>query len=294
MDQNGLAGLKSHSALVGSNPDLVQASGGNTSYKNGSCMWVKGSGFRLKDAHIQNIFAEIKLGSLTAKQIADKHDFSDYLCNEILPSIETNFHLMLEGNFVTHLHSLGAISLGISSELTQSRLNNSEIRIVPYARPGVDLANAIYKIEGFQDHTLLLRNHGVIFTARTLEEIEKKINTFENNVELIFGELEKSEEFPSWVEILVSGVLTPDQAVFLGPKPFIESNSPSEKSVSINSFGELLFPSYFSKDRIEMAYFYSRVAKLVEKKTRICYLSSQEVESLLNWDREKKRIQMAN
>jgi rhamnose utilization protein RhaD (predicted bifunctional aldolase and dehydrogenase) len=134
----------------------------------------------------------------------------------------------------------------------------------------------------------------VIFTSRTLEEIERKIVTFESTVQLIFGELEKSEEFPSWVEILVSGVLTPDQAVFLGPKPFIESNSPSEKSVSINSFGELLFPSNFSKDRTEMAYFYSRVAKLVEKKTHISYLSSQEVESLLNWEREKKRIQMAN
>jgi rhamnose utilization protein RhaD (predicted bifunctional aldolase and dehydrogenase) len=248
----------------------------------------------LKDAYIKNIFAEVELGSLTAKQIADKHDFSDHLCNDILPSIETNFHLLLKDSFVTHLHSLGAISLGISSERTQSRLNNCEVRIVPYAQPGVNLANAICETEGFQEHTLLLRNHGVIFTSRTLEEIERKIVTFESTVQLIFGELEKSEEFPSWVEILVSGVLTPDQAVFLGPKPFIESNSPSEKSVSINSFGELLFPSNFSKDRTEMAYFYSRVAKLVEKKTHISYLSSQEVESLLNWEREKKRIQMAN
>jgi hypothetical protein len=42
-----------------------------------------------------------------------------------------------------------------------------------------------------------------------------------------------------------------------------------------------------------MANFYVRVAKLIEKKSLVSYLSIAEVDSILDWDKERLRIAMA-
>ena len=286
MELEQLAELKDHSVFVGSNPDLVQASGGNTSWKNGSTLWVKGSGKRLKDAHAEGVFSMINFEALTQNEIADSQDFSALVSNSTSPSIEANFHILIKNNFVTHLHSLGAISISVSSENVRSKISDSGISFVPYGRPGVDLAKAILKTDNFQDH-------GVIFSDSSCSQIENKVQIFESMIKNLFEKVEQEPLLPNWVEILVSGVLTPDEAVFLGRKPFVESEIPMTESVSINSSGKLLFPEKFSQDRIEMASFYVRVAKLIEKKTHVTYLPMEEVESLLSWDKEKTRIAMA-
>ena len=81
--------------------------------------------------------------------------------------------------------------------------------------------------------------------------------------------------------------------MFLGGKPFERSEKVLLNSVGINSNGELLFPEGFTSDRIELARFYVRVAKLIERKTQINYLPEKEVHELLGWDKEKIRIAMA-
>jgi hypothetical protein len=53
------------------------------------------------------------------------------------------------------------------------------------------------------------------------------------------------------------------------------------------------FPEGISQDRKDLALFYVRVAKLIEKKAEINYLTDTEVASLLSWDKEKVRIAMA-
>ena len=80
---------------------------------------------------------------------------------------------------------------------------------------------------------------------------------------------------------------------FLGKSPFIASEEVIGESIAINKSGNLLFSEGLSKDRIEMAHFYVRVAKLISKKTIVSYLPNTEVESLLGWDKEIKRIEMA-
>jgi rhamnose utilization protein RhaD (predicted bifunctional aldolase and dehydrogenase) len=293
MDHDRLTELKRHSVHIGSNPNLVQSSGGNTSWKNGKEIWVKSSGKRLKDAHRENIFSKIGFGTLGQNQIIQCEDFSDYLLDGVSPSIEANFHILIENDFVTHLHSLGAIALGVSDIALRLNIPEMGICFIPYHRPGVDLAKAILETKNFQENILILQNHGVIFSKPTSSKIETEIEWFESTVKKLFGDVEQYQHFPNWIEILVSGVLTPDEAVFLGRKPFIESETSVEQSVSINSAGQLLFPEGFSPDRIEMAQFYVRVAKLIEKRTSVSYLPIEEVDSLLGWDKEKIRIAMA-
>jgi len=293
MDPAKITKLRDHSVFVGSNPDLVQASGGNTSWKSTSTVWVKGSGKRLKDARSGDIFSVIKFDSLTEDEIATCHDFSTLASNSIPPSIEANFHILIKNEYVTHLHSLGAISLSVSDESIRAKALNSDISFVPYCRPGVDLAQAIRKTINYQKNILVLQNHGMILSDSSCLEIEKRLELFEKSIRNLFESLTEVPQFPDWIEILVSGVLTPDQAVFLGKTPFAKSDSPLIDSISINYSGELLFPQNLSSERIEMAHFYVRVAKMISKKTQVNYLPSSEVESLLGWDKEIKRIEMS-
>ena len=293
MESDRIAELKAHSVRVGSNPDLVQASGGNTSWKSDKTVWVKGSGKRLKDAVSEDIFSSINYAALTQDEVLTSEDFSNLILNDISPSIEANFHIFLGAHFVTHLHSLGSIAIGVATRSYEYRNLNRDVRFVPYARPGVELVNAIYRTEGFADNILILQNHGVIVSDQESFEIENKIEKLERDIQEYFEKIPQNDSFPSWIEILTSGVLTPDEAVFLGAKPFVKSDEPFPNSVGINSNGELLFPDGFSRDRTDLARFYMRVAKLIERKTQVDYLPEKEVHELLGWDKEKIRIAMA-
>lgn len=293
MESDRIAELKAHSVAVGSNPDLVQASGGNTSWKSDKTIWVKGSGKRLKDAVSEDIFSSINYAALTQDEVLACEDFSNLILNNISPSIEANFHIFLRANFVTHLHSLGSIAIGVTTRSSEYRSFNHEVQFVPYARPGVELVNAINRTEGFASSILILQNHGVIASGQKSSEIENKIEKLEKNIHEYFEKIPENDSFPSWIEILTSGVLTPDEAVFLGAKPFVKSEESLPNSVGINSNGELLFPNEFSTDRTDLAKFYMRVAKLIEKKTQVNYLPEKEVHELLGWDKEQIRIAMA-
>ena len=293
MDTDRLAELKMHSVRVGSNPDLVQASGGNTSWKSDKTVWVKGSGKRLKDAISNEIFSSINYAVLTQDEVLACEDFSSLISNAIPPSIEANFHIFLQNKFVTHLHSLGSIAIGVAASNSEFKIFDENVCFVSYARPGIELVNAISRTDGYENKILILQNHGLIIPGQNSLEIEYKIEMFENQISRYFAKIPQSESFPNWIDVLTSGVLTPDEAVFLGGKPFERSEEVLLNSVGISSNGELLFPEGFTSDRIELARFYVRVAKLIERKTQINYLPEKEVHELLGWDKEKIRIAMA-
>jgi rhamnose utilization protein RhaD (predicted bifunctional aldolase and dehydrogenase) len=293
MSLDKLRELREHSIKIGSDPDLVQASGGNTSWKSNKTLWVKGSGKRLKDAASEDIFSSINYEALTEDEMLACEDFSNLISNGIRPSIEANFHIFLRNSFVTHLHSLGSIAIGVASRNSEFRTDYENIRFVPYARPGVELVNAIRRTDDYENKVLILHNHGVIIPGEDCLEIENKIEIFENQILRYFAKMPQNVSLPNWIEILTSGVLTPDEAVFLGEKPFLKSEEVLLNSVAINSIGELLFPKLLTSDRIELAKFYVRVAKLIEKKTQVNYLPEKEVHELLGWDKEQIRIAMA-
>ncbi len=293
METGRLAELKAHSFKLGSNPDLVQGSGGNTSWKSDRTVWVKGSGRRLKDATSEEIFSSINFTALSTEDILLTQDFSKLTSNDISPSIEANIHIFLRSPFVSHLHSLGSIAIGVSERNYEFKTLYENVIFVPYARPGTELVNVISRIEEHEIKILILQYHGLIFSGQESGEIESKIEMFEHQVSEYFTQILHNEELPNWIDILTSGVLTPDEAVFLGETPFTKSEEALANSVGINSKGELLFPGKFSVDRVEIAKFFTRVAKLIERKTSINYLSKSEVHDLLEWDKEKIRIAMA-
>jgi rhamnose utilization protein RhaD (predicted bifunctional aldolase and dehydrogenase) len=281
--------LIAHSVKIGTNLDLVQASGGNISYKQDGQITVKASGKRLKDAASKNIFVTLDISNLNEDLILSTENFSYLSQGELAPSIETNFHILLQNKFVTHVHSIGAIAVGVSPGLARHFINmwhQLNLKIIPYVRPGIALAQQIIKVQDFQKSQLLLQNHGIVVSGNSFQEIEDFLDAFEAEVLRIIENLPTSESNPTWVEILTSGVLTPDEAVFLGESPFVSSEKVSERYITINSNHIISIPENFRDDQTKLAEFYIKLAKILDRKVTISYLDPMEVIELLNWDKE--------
>lgn len=289
MSDDLISELIAHSVKIGTNLNFVQASGGNTSYKQDGHITVKASGKRLKDAASKNIFVTLDISNLTEDLILSTENFSYLSQGELTPSIETNFHILLQNKFVTHVHSIGAIAVGVSPGLARNLTNmwhQLNLKIIPYVRPGIDLAQQIIKVQDFQKSQLLLQNHGIVVSGNSFQEIEDFLDAFEAEVLRIIENLPASESNPTWVEILTSGVLTPDEAVFLGESPFVSSEKVSERFITINSNHIISIPENFRDDQTKLAEFYIKLAKILDRKVTISYLDPKEVIELLSWDKE--------
>ena len=293
--------LIKHAIRIGSDLNLVQGPGGNISMKLDGIIQVKASGTQLSEAGIQNIFVPLSLTALNREEVLNRDDFrtsvigSDASSNHLKPSIETNLHLLIPHNCVTHIHSLGSILLGfVDIDLFRIQIAESKHRIdrLEYARPGKDLAKSIVALPLSEIKILVLRNHGSIFVGDNFKEIETMIHDFEYFALKKIKELSMNESFPTWFEILDGGVLTPDEAVFLGERPFSLNFDDRDTSVIVGAKGILSIPKNFNLTQIQLVNFYINVAKMMNKRMSPNYLEAQEVQDLLNWNKEKLRMKM--
>jgi ribulose-5-phosphate 4-epimerase/fuculose-1-phosphate aldolase len=294
--------LVGHAMRIGADVNLVQGSGGNVSVKIGKSVLVKASGKQLFQAATQDIFLKISVDGLQQQQILDRDNFldlvipSDSETNHLSPSIETNLHLLMPQVCVTHIHSLGSIIFGFI-DLDRHSLEEFEFEhrldLLNYGRPGRDLAGMIAKLSLADVEIVILKNHGSIFVGQNFKEIEGMIESFEIFALDLIASLPLNDSFPAWFEILTGGVMTPDEAVFLGANPFSFDSGERINSVIIDTEGILSFPEKFNSDQIKIAEFYVFVARHMHRKIAPEYLCVDEVETLLGWDKEKIRIAMS-
>ncbi|MCF7957141.1 MAG: class II aldolase/adducin family protein [Phycisphaerae bacterium] len=121
---NVLADLIRISQVTGSDPDLVQGGGGNTSVKtaDGVYMYIKASGTSLKDMSAQKgwrrlrvdkVLAVVRDDSLEALDVAEREAqvvgrllgaCDDDRPGGVRPSIEAHLHALLGQTYVVHLH----------------------------------------------------------------------------------------------------------------------------------------------------------------------------------------------
>ncbi len=175
--------LKKLSALVGADPLLVQAAGGNTSLKHKGVMWIKASGTWLRDAVVKDIF--VPVGHDTLLTALAKNDPACEACTDFVltdlnatglrPSIETTVHALMPQRVVVHVHCVNTIAWAIRSDAEQrlvAKLKDFSWAYIPYARPGLPLANAIAArlMQGID--VLILGNHGLVVAAETVVEAE--------------------------------------------------------------------------------------------------------------------------
>jgi rhamnose utilization protein RhaD (predicted bifunctional aldolase and dehydrogenase) len=267
MNKNDLVLISKH---IGSNLDLTQGAGGNTSVKDGEVMWVKASGYCLRDADVKNIFVPVNCLGIVRRLDEGVDDpvgpevIQDDQSELLRPSIETTLHALMPHRYVIHVHSVNVLAnavLKAGEERFNKLLKGIKWSWIPYVRPGVPLTKAVQRATQLEPDVLILANHGLVFGAETtdgvislLNDLERKLCCFRReiptmNIQKINFLSEGSEYKPSRyylvhslafdqtaLEIVAKGSLYPDHVVFLGPGP-MPAMAPNEAIdyLSLNS-----------------------------------------------------------
>lgn len=170
--------LLSLSQWLGDNWLFSQASGGNTSVKSSSGIWIKASGAWLSHSETDpSTFIFID---------------SNNIVGAIRPSMELPFHLAIPYKFVCHYHSIYFLLCsicGLSKEYLQSQnvLHNREVQLLSYKEPGQSLFTSINSLvldltEAEAPKVIFLENHGIIVSSETDSECIKIIESFNKSL----------------------------------------------------------------------------------------------------------------
>ncbi len=258
MGNHELDELKRISETLGQNKDIIQATGGNTSLKQGELIWVKASGKALVNANKEEIFLPINLKeskSRVEELTEGPINFKATNNSELRPSIETALHILMPQKYVIHTHPIDVIASSVrvnSNQLLKEKLNGLDIAIIEYMKPGLPLAREVSKtLKNKQVSIIILKNHGLVIGVDSSDEameLHRKIsmrlamkerqtvppNTSvlkeaveQLNREKVIARLPISEKIHSIgndylsKRIALNGSLFPDHVVFCGKKPTV-------------------------------------------------------------------------
>ena len=180
------------SKYAGMREDLVQAGGGNSSFKlDEEKMYIKASGYRLDDVSEYTGYCAVKYKMIQDffKNSVDVDSVSSVDCDKLLkdalieggrPSIETFMHSFM-GKYTLHTHpvSVNAIACRKHGMNDLASLFPHAL-IVPYATPGADLAKAFFRAYSSLDamksehvgcKIAFLQNHGLIVSGSSADEV---------------------------------------------------------------------------------------------------------------------------
>lgn len=302
--------LNRHAAAIGEDLRLVQGAGGNLSGKDGDLVWVKASGTRLGEALDRPIFVGVD-GPRAKDDVLRVEDLRHVvveLADERAsrPSIETALHVLLPHRYVFHVHSVGAVAAAAQRDpaavLKQLR-EVAPVGWVPYAKPGIALARAVLAAQaeagGAGETVFLLGNHGLLTAAATADRARGLIDECEavlrrDDHPLARPEGDRTELAPAGtldraaVRLLTGGVLTPDEAVFLGPRPFTEAGA-GDGGATITPEGGVVVPDGMSADAREIAASFVAASAHADPSAPVRYLDEAEVSALVDWEAEKWR-----
>lgn len=191
----GIHELVAISRRYGSDHDFVVAGGGNTSWKNGTELFIKGSGValeaidevgfvRMDRKKLSDIWSASYPSDSAARESAVLADLmaSRFPGEENKrPSVETLLHDILPYEYVVHTHPslVNGITCAADGEHMAKILFGDEVLWIPSINPGYILAKAVK--DAYEDHRskkgknplfIFLQNHGVFVAADTVEGID--------------------------------------------------------------------------------------------------------------------------
>jgi rhamnose utilization protein RhaD (predicted bifunctional aldolase and dehydrogenase) len=248
MLNDSLEKLIAASARIGSNLDLVQAGGGNTSIKEDGTLWVKASGKWLSRANEDDMFLPVPMADIERQLAAEDEKFPEYRTRtgeSLRPSVETAVHAVMPQKVVIHVHSVRTIAWAARAggrEGVQSLLAGLKCSWIPYTHPGIPLAIKIREEMPARPDVLILENHGLVVAAEDCEgaeqflaEVERRLSGETRSAPAVnLQRLEELSHGSEWeiaadqeahalggdarsCEVAAQGTLFPDQCVYLGP-----------------------------------------------------------------------------
>jgi rhamnose utilization protein RhaD (predicted bifunctional aldolase and dehydrogenase) len=322
--------LKKISLEVGRQAELVQGAGGNTSYKQDKNMWIKASGKWLANAEKEDIFVLVDLERIRgniAENVKDPLDQAVLSKSNLRPSIETTLHALMPHKVVLHTHPielLNWLAREDGKELISEILQDFSWAWVPYARPGIDLTNAVQKTVDNKDvDVLLLGSHGLVVggdscdhAAEIMDKVLSCCKTSPRSLNLPDDQFIKrltiklKMRVPKYSVIHSlaldsisfkycnqdGGVLYPDQAVFLGASMpcYDEFKMEYSNLPFVIIKGKGVFISNNAKyDVDEILRCHAEVLLRIDENERLRYLTENEIGDLLDWEPEKYRKRLS-
>jgi len=194
-DDMSLSQLVEMSNSYGSKEEFVVAGGGNTSFKDGNVMYVKGSGTTLA-AITPEQFVKMDLTKLSAMLEKDYSDDDKSRESEALtdmmaaklpdeegkrPSVEAVLHAIFPQRFVLHTHPaiVNGLTCGKNGAEACQRVFSTSAVWIPLTKPGYVLATECRNLFEEYKHltsrppkVVILQNHGLFIAADTLQEID--------------------------------------------------------------------------------------------------------------------------
>lgn len=141
--------------------ELAQGAGGNISVKlDDRYSIIKASGYALSDVTAAAGFTIVNHAEVCASLDGDTEpDLQSFVVTGPRPSLETYFHSFLK-KYVVHIHPTVMLR----------HLCGRHSCCIPYQKPGFGLSKTIRDMYTGQ-FEIHLQNHGVIYTADTIEEL---------------------------------------------------------------------------------------------------------------------------
>lgn len=308
-----LADLNRHAEAIGRDRTLVQGAGGNLSGKVGDVLWVKASGTRFVEALDRPVFVAVDTVRARTEvlEVEDLRHLVVECADERAsrPSIETALHTLLPHRFVFHVHSVGAVAASTARDqgpALRALGRVARATWVPYAKPGIALARAVLGaaegVDPSEEAVFLLGNHGLLTAAADADRARTLVDDAE--AALRRADLAAPPAPDGGRTLLVGpgaldaagraflsgGVITPDEAVFLGPRPFGEPGAGATCTVLPD--GSVQVPAELSEDAREIAWSMVVVAGHADPAVGVRYLDQDEVAALVDWEAEKWRQAM--
>lgn len=313
---------------IGKDLLLVQGAGGNISWKDHDCLWIKASGARISDAARRQIFVPLDLPSLLDAVAMGKFDETPVfkIPSALRPSIETMLHACFPHRFVVHLHSVEALAFLVrekwKDEITERLERTSLVSFVPYAKPGPSLAREVNTVvePNKPIQLVFLQNHGLILAANSLTEISDvlarttkelaqqriaglsettpriKLRGFNTPAESVLHSLATNSKLMALVE--QKWAISPDHVVFLGRGPLVFDTL--ETAAEWVNTQIATPPIIFIRNRgvclrenlgsneIEQLHCYFEVL-VRQRDARMHAIPSAEVDDLISWEAETYR-----
>jgi rhamnose utilization protein RhaD (predicted bifunctional aldolase and dehydrogenase) len=310
----------------GLDPLLVQAAGGNVSWKDGDVMWIKASGTWLADACKREIFVAIGLTKLRAALAQFQFDAQtkSTCAGGLRPSIETALHALMPQRIVVHLHHVDALARLVRAEGgdTLAKVLSCGLHAVevPYRKPGADLARAVSQAlqAKYQANVILMRNHGIVVGGKDVSEVEARMRILNDALKNPLMDYVNTSSIPpeapsGWqpvidVEVhalaknkglfervLNDWALYPDHVVFLGPVAQCVScvNDLSNLSEAtdlgfVRGSGVYVRPTFSLAKLAQLRCYFDVLMRQPPDEALEC-LTSSDVAALMDWDAEKYR-----
>ena len=248
-----LSTLVKMSNTYGSNPAYVLAGGGNTSVKDDTTLYVKGSGTQLATIKAEE-FVEMSRARLNEIMKTDYPEDdvkreSLYLADVMAavtdadktkrPSVEALLHNLFAYTYVLHVHPtlVNGLTCGKGAKELSEQLLGKDVLWIDICKPGYTLARICYeKMNAYKEEfgkdvqVLLLQNHGIFVAANTVEEIgvlfdgvisklEKQVKRTADVSDAVTSEKEQAAAAAPLLK-----PFTPDHIVYCGPYPLFVEN----------------------------------------------------------------------